>query len=124
MDDSGNFPHLPSFEVSHGLPDLLISCTSSDRDNAGCPGRLCNGLSQGALNYGQRGVRVATFDKDGKYIKSWGQRGTKTGEFHTVHTIAIDAKDDIYVGDRENKRIQVFDDDGNFKTQYLNIGAP
>ena len=68
--------------------------------------------------------RVAKFDKDGKYIKSWGQRGTKEGEFHTVHTIAIDAKDNIYVGDRENKRIQVFDDDGKFKTEYLNVGAP
>ena len=51
--------------------------------------------------YGYDNSRVAKFDKDGKYIKSWGQRGTKEGEFHTVHTIAIDAKDNIYVGDRE-----------------------
>jgi hypothetical protein len=68
--------------------------------------------------------RVAKFGKNGEYIKSWGSRGTKQGQFHTVHTIAIDAKDNVYVGDRENKRVQVFDDDGNFKTEYLNVGAP
>ena len=68
--------------------------------------------------------RVAKFDKDGKYIKSWGSRGTQTGQFHTVHTIATDANGTVYVGDRENKRIQVFDNDGNYKTEYLNVGAP
>ena len=68
--------------------------------------------------------RVAKFDKDGKYIKSWGQRGTEPGEFHTVALHRDDAKDNVYVGDRENKRIQVFDNDGNFKTEYLNVGAP
>ena len=68
--------------------------------------------------------RVAEFDKNGEFIKSWGSRGTKPGQFHTVHSIAVDASGTVYVGDRENKRIQVFDNDGNFKTQYINVGAP
>jgi len=68
--------------------------------------------------------RVAKFDKNGKFIKSWGSRGTEPGQFNIVHTIAIDAQNNIYVGDRENKRIQVFDTEGNFKTQYTNAGAP
>jgi hypothetical protein len=68
--------------------------------------------------------RVAKFDKNGKFIKSWGQRGTAPGQFNTLHTIAVDAQGNVYVGDRGNRRIQVFDNDGNFKTQYLNVGAP
>jgi hypothetical protein len=68
--------------------------------------------------------RIAKFDKNGKYIKSWGSRGTGPGQFNIPHTIAIDAQNNIYVGDRENKRIQVFDTEGAFKTQYTNAGAP
>jgi DNA-binding beta-propeller fold protein YncE len=68
--------------------------------------------------------RVAKFDKNGRFVKSWGSRGTEPGQFNIVHTIAIDAQNNVYVGDRENKRIQVFDVEGNFKTQYANAGAP
>jgi len=73
---------------------------------------------------GYNNSRVAKFDKNGRYIKSWGSRGTQPGQFHTVHTIATDAKGNVYVGDRENRRIQVFDNDGNFKSMYINVGAP
>jgi DNA-binding beta-propeller fold protein YncE len=68
--------------------------------------------------------RVVKYDKDGNWVKAWGKRGTEPGEFHTVHSIATDAKGNVYVGDRENKRIQVFDGDGNFLKQWTNIGAP
>jgi DNA-binding beta-propeller fold protein YncE len=73
---------------------------------------------------GYNNSRVAKFDKDGRYIKSWGSRGTQPSQFHTVHSIATDAKGNVYVGDRENRRIQVFDNDGNFKSMYINVGAP
>ena len=66
-------------------------------------------ISDGYIN-----SRVAKVDKDGNWIKSWGERGDKPGEFNTPHTIAADAKGNIYVGDRFNRRIQVFDNDGNF----------
>jgi DNA-binding beta-propeller fold protein YncE len=68
--------------------------------------------------------RIVKYDKDGNWIKAWGKRGTQPGEFHTVHTIATDAKGNVYVGDRENHRIQVFDNDGNFLKQWTNIGSP
>ena len=68
--------------------------------------------------------RIAKFDKDGVYIKSWGQRGTAPGQFHTPHSIAVDSKGMVYVADRDNHRIQVFDNDGNFKTQFINVGDP
>src|SRR5207302_8667678 len=53
--------------------------------------------------------RIAKFDKNGKFLKSWGQRGTEPGQFNLPHAIAVDAQNNVYVGDRENKRIQVFD---------------
>ena len=68
--------------------------------------------------------RIAKFDKNGRFLKSWGSRGTEPGQFNIPHTIAIDTQNNVYVGDRENKRIQVFDGEGNFKTQYTNVGAP
>jgi DNA-binding beta-propeller fold protein YncE len=68
--------------------------------------------------------RVMKYDKYGNKLKEWGTRGTAPGQFHTPHTIAIDAHDRVYVGDRENNRIQVFDTDGKFITQWTNVGAP
>jgi DNA-binding beta-propeller fold protein YncE len=68
--------------------------------------------------------RVAKFDKDGNFIKAWGQRGTGPGEFHLPHTLVTDDAGKVYVGDRENKRIQVFDGDGKFLMQWTNVGAP
>jgi hypothetical protein len=66
-------------------------------------------ISDGYIN-----SRVAKADKDGNWIKSWGERGEKPGEFNTPHNIAADAQGNIYVADRFNRRIQVFDSDGNF----------
>jgi DNA-binding beta-propeller fold protein YncE len=69
-------------------------------------------------------ARVAKFDKDGKFVKSWGSRGEEPGQFNMVHGIAIDAQDNVYVADTGNQRIQVFDRDGTFKTQLNGVGAP
>jgi DNA-binding beta-propeller fold protein YncE len=73
---------------------------------------------------GYNNSRVVKYDKDGNWVKEWGKRGTAPGEFHTVHSIATDAKGNVYVGDRENNRIQVFDGEGNFLKQWTNAGAP
>jgi len=69
-------------------------------------------------------ARVAKFDKVGKFIKSWGSKGAGQGQFNSVRGIAIDAQGNVYVADAGNKRIQVFDGDGNFKTEIQNIGSP
>jgi DNA-binding beta-propeller fold protein YncE len=73
---------------------------------------------------GYNNSRVAKFDRDGNWIKSWGQRGKAPGEFNIPHSIATDAKGNVYVGDRTNNRIQVFDSDGNFIKELTGIGAP
>ncbi len=115
-----------------GAPAREGPAPSPAREGAGAPGdnfdRPTDVAWDAAGNIfvadGYNNSRVAKFDKDGKYIKSWGSRGTQPSQFHTVHTIATDAKGNVYVGDRENRRIQVFDNDGNFKSMYINVGAP
>ena len=56
-------------------------------------------------------------------MKTWGSRGSEPGQFNIVHTIANDAKGNIYVGDRSNRRIQVFDNDGN-PLRIITIDVP
>jgi DNA-binding beta-propeller fold protein YncE len=67
-------------------------------------------------------ARIAKFDKDGKFVKSWGKKGTATGEFANVRSIVLDAQGNVYAADGGNKRVQVFDSDGNFKTAFTNVG--
>jgi hypothetical protein len=69
-------------------------------------------------------ARVAKFDKNGKFVKSWGSRGAEQGQFNGVHGIAIDAQGNVYVADSGNKRIQVFDANGTFKSQIAGVGSP
>ena len=69
-------------------------------------------------------ARIAKFDKDGKFIKSWGKRGTANGEFSVIRSIAVDAQGNVYASDTGNKRVQVFDNDGAFKTAFSNIEGP
>ena len=78
----------------------------------------------GYISDGYNNSRVAKVDKDGNWVTAWGKRGTDPGDFHTPHSIAIDAQNRVFVGDRENNRIQVFDTDGKFLKQFTNVGAP
>ncbi len=82
-------------------------------------------ISDGYIN-----SRVAKFDKNGDWVKSWGvpvpmedRANPKPGQFNTPHSIAADAKGNIYVADRGNRRIQVFDHDGNF-LKIITIDVP
>jgi sugar lactone lactonase YvrE len=68
--------------------------------------------------------RVAKFDKSGNFIKQWGSTGAGNGQFAGVKSLAVDAQGNVYAADIGNKRIQVFDADGNFKSQFANIGTP
>jgi sugar lactone lactonase YvrE len=69
--------------------------------------------------------RVAKYDKDGNWVGTWGKRGVKPGEFWTVHNIVVDKQDHVWVADRSNGRIQVFDTDGKFlKEVIINVATP
>ncbi|MDB5903703.1 MAG: repeat containing protein [Betaproteobacteria bacterium] len=65
-------------------------------------------ISDGYIN-----SRVAKVDRNGKWLKSFGEPGSKPGQLNTPHSIAADAQGNIYVADRGNRRIQVFDGEGN-----------
>ena len=69
--------------------------------------------------------RVAKYDKNGRWVKSWGAPGSGPGQFSTPHSIAADAQGNIYVADRGNRRIQVFDADGAFlREMKINVPVP
>jgi DNA-binding beta-propeller fold protein YncE len=68
--------------------------------------------------------RIATFTKDGDFVRSWGQTGSAQGQFNQIHGLASDAAGNLYVADTGNKRIQVFDGNGAFKSQITNVGTP
>jgi hypothetical protein len=75
-------------------------------------------ISDGYIN-----SRVAKVDKNGNWIKSWGEPGDGPGQFNVPHSIAVDAQGNVYVADRGNRRIQVFDGDGKFLRQ-MTIDVP
>jgi len=69
--------------------------------------------------------RVAKYDKNGRWVKSWGTPGKGEGQLNTPHSIAADAKGNIYVADRGNRRIQVFDHDGTFlRAMKIDVPVP
>jgi hypothetical protein len=77
-------------------------------------------ISDGYIN-----SRVAKFDKNGDWVKQWGEPGSGPSEFKTPHSIAADAQGNIYVADRGNRRIQVFDHDGKLLREItIDVPAP
>lgn len=69
-------------------------------------------------------AKMMKFDSNGKFIKEWGKWGNGDGEFDQPHALAFDSKGLLYVGDRNNNRIQVFDQDGNFKEKFYQWSRP
>ena len=67
---------------------------------------------------GYNNSRVVKVDPRGRWVKTWGTRGKEPGQFNILHTIANDAKGNIYVGDRSNRRVQVFDPQGTFLKEF------
>jgi len=73
---------------------------------------------------GDSNARIVKFTKDGKFIKTWGKKGSGPGEFDTPHSLAFDSKGRLFVADRANNRIQIFDQDGTFLDAWKQFGRP
>jgi sugar lactone lactonase YvrE len=73
---------------------------------------------------GDSNARMLKFSKDGKFIKTWGKKGTGPGDFETPHTLAMDSRGRLFVGDRGNNRIQIFDQDGKYLEEWKQFGRP
>ncbi|HEX4892307.1 MAG TPA: peptidyl-alpha-hydroxyglycine alpha-amidating lyase family protein [Hyphomicrobiaceae bacterium] len=67
---------------------------------------------------------VHKFSPDGKLLKTWGETGTGPGQFNLVHNVVTDADGWVYVADRENHRVQVFDGNGKYETEWRNLHRP
>jgi DNA-binding beta-propeller fold protein YncE len=70
---------------------------------------------------GYRNSRIHKYSPDGKLLFSWGEPGTDPGEFNIVHSVCTDREGLVYVGDRENHRLQIFDPKGTYMTQWNNM---
>jgi sugar lactone lactonase YvrE len=73
---------------------------------------------------GNTNARIVKFDKTGKFIKTWGKQGSAPGEIDGPHTIAMDSRGRLFLGDRSNNRIQIFDQAGNFIDQWTQFSRP
>jgi DNA-binding beta-propeller fold protein YncE len=76
------------------------------------------------ISDGYGNSRVHKYSPDGKLLFSWGSPGTDPGEFNLPHNIATDKNGYVYVADRENHRVQIFDSKGKFETQWVNMHRP
>jgi sugar lactone lactonase YvrE len=82
------------------------------------PAAIADGLKRGATS------RISKFTADGKFVKSWGTIGVKHGEFRTPHALAFDAKGRLWVADRGNHRLEIFDQDGKYLESRYAFSRP
>ncbi len=93
-----------------------VAFAPSDDSRAGSGGDFY--VSDG---YGS--ARVVKYSRDGTYLLEWGTRGTGPGEFGLPHNLTVDAQGRVYVTDRDNRRIQVFDAEGKFLDEWADVGG-
>jgi hypothetical protein len=73
---------------------------------------------------GNTNARIVKFSKDGKFIKTWGKKGAGPGDIDIPHALAMDSRGRLFVGDRNNNRIQIFDQEGNYLDQWHQFSRP
>jgi DNA-binding beta-propeller fold protein YncE len=76
------------------------------------------------VGHGKGEPRVLKFDKAGKLLKAWGGKGTGPGQFDIAHSVVVDSKGLVYVADRQNRRVQVFDENATFVKEWKFAGLP
>ena len=138
IDDEGNVwaADQRAHQIFKWTPDGELLMTIGERGTAGDPPRLLseptdvvvapNGdifVTEGH-SFSQGVTRVSKFASDGTFIMSWGTTGSEPGDFNVPHTIALDSQGRVFVGDRGNNRIQIFDQNGRFLDVWYQFGRP
>src|ERR1035438_847988 len=104
------------------VPVPIPASSTSRTTSPATPTAGVNGDIYVSDGYGN--ARVHRYSPDGRLLLSWGGSGTDPGEFNIAHNITCDADGWVYVADRENHRIQVFDGNGKYETQWNNLFRP
>jgi len=73
---------------------------------------------------GDSNARIVKFSRNGRFLTSWGRKGTGRGEFDTPHGLAMDARGRLFVADLRNHRVQIFEQDGRFVDEWRQFGMP
>ena len=81
-------------------------------------------VAEGHSSAATANARILVFDKDGKFLKEFGKKGTGPGEFDQPHALAMDSQGRLFVGDRSNNRIQILDQDGKFIAEWYQFSRP
>ena len=107
--------------------EVLLTITPDDTPLMNEPTDLAIGL-EGEIfvlvGHGQGEPHVLKFDREGELLRSWGEQGTGPSQFDTPHSVVIDTEGMVYVADRQNRRIQIFDRDGNYVKEWAYKGLP
>lgn len=107
--------------------EILLTINPDDTPLMNEPTDLAIGL-EGEIfvlvGHGQGEPHVLKFDREGELLKSWGEQGTGPSQFDTPHSVVIDTEGMVYVADRQNRRIQIFDRDGNYVKEWAYKGLP
>ena len=126
-DDGGHIVHKCTTEGKvllelgvHGKPAAYMSGLPFHR----CTHTALSPKGEIYVSDGYGNARVHKYSPDGKLLLSWGEPGTDPGQFNVAHNIATDAEGWVYVADRENHRVQVFDGNGKYETQWNNMHRP
>jgi hypothetical protein len=117
----------PSDTGYRDVPDPFERLASITR--GGPPFNRPTGISLSHFNEiyvsdGYGNARVHKFSRDGKLLYSWGEPGAAQGQFRLPHSICLDSSDRVWVSDRENSRIQIFSDNGEFLNQWIDLIRP
>ena len=107
-----------------GDPDTPSTLQSGRPFNRPTHVALCPRRGDIYISDGYGNSRVHKYDSRGRHLFSWGEPGTDPGCFNVPHNIATDAQGLVYVADRENHRVQIFDDQGRYQDQWKNLHRP
>jgi len=110
---------------THGYANITVTTVGGNGDPFNNPTGLAMS-TDGRLfvsdGYGNR--RVHRFSADGELEHSWGEAGRESGQFSILHKVGVDKNDNVYICDRENNRIQIFDVDGNYLREWSDVVGP